>query len=141
MNVGDSLVDSAALPLIKPYLNSPKVHLPSDLKWQGTKILDIGPKTVREYTAVIKKARTIIWNGPMGWFEKKAYASGTKGVWKAVLANKKARVVIGGGETVASLRILNTKYKIPNTVFVSTGGGAMLDFLSGKKLPGIESLK
>ncbi|MCL4403932.1 phosphoglycerate kinase [Patescibacteria group bacterium] len=141
MNVIDSLVDSAALSLIKPYLNSPKVHLPSDLKWQGTKILDIGPKTVKDYAAVIKKARTIIWNGPMGWFEKKAYAAGTKGVSKAVLANKKARIVIGGGETVTSLGLMGKKPRMGKNVFVLAGGGAMLDFLAGKKLPGIESLK
>jgi phosphoglycerate kinase len=144
MNVIDSLVDNAALPLIKPYLNSKKVHLPSDLKWDKTAILDIGPKTVKEYAAVIKRSRVIIWNGPMGWFERRGFGGGTKGVWQAVLANKKARTVIGGGETVASAKLIsNFKFQISNlrNVFISTGGGAMLDYLSGKKLPGIAALE
>ncbi len=140
MNVIDSLVDDAALPLIKPYLNSKKVHLPSDLKWQGKKILDVGLQTVKEYSDVIKRSRTLVWNGPMGWFETKGFGSGTKGVWKAVLANKKARTVIGGGETIASLKLAGN-VEVPKNVFLSTGGGAMLEHLSGNKLPGIESLK
>lgn len=160
MNVIDSLVDGAALPLIKPYLNSKKVHLPSDLKWDKTAILDIGPKTVKEYAAVIKRSRVVVWNGPMGWFERKEFGNGTKGIWKAVLANKKAKVIIGGGETVASLQLVNRgitrtergmtqkrfrdglrDIRVGRRIWISTGGGAMLDYLSGKKLPGIESLK
>ncbi len=141
MNVGGSLVDTKTVPLVRPYLNFKKVHLPVDLKWRGTKILDVGPKTVKEYAAIIKKSRTIIWNGPMGWFETKGFGGGTREIWRTVLANKKANVVIGGGETITSLGLLTTYYKLPTNVFLSTGGGAMLEYLSGKKLPGIESLK
>ena len=104
--------------------------------------MDIGPKTAKEYSGLIAKAGTIIWNGPMGLFENKKFSKGTAAIWKAVLKNKKAKTIIGGGETVASL----SKFKIQNSklsrnVFVSTGGGAMLQFLGGKKLPGLEALK
>lgn len=141
MDIGDSIADKTVLPSIRPYVDSPKVHLPSDVKYDGTKILDIGPKTVREYASVIKKSKTVIWNGPMGLFEKKKFAAGTAGVWRAVLANRKAKIVVGGGETTSSLALLGKKRKVPKNVFLSTGGGAMLDFLSGEKLPGIEALK
>ena len=137
----DSLVDYDALPRVKQYAFSPKVAFPVDVKMRGTKVWDIGPRTAREYAEIIGKAETVIWSGPMGVFEKKGYEAGTLVIWKAVLANKRARIVVGGGETLASLRILNTKYKIPATVFLSTGGGAMLEYLAGKKLPGIEALK
>ncbi len=92
----------------------------------------------------------------MGFFEKKGFENGTRGVWNAVLGNKKAHVVVGGGETVSSLaQLIPADYKriIADTylrqsagnqrksVFLSTGGGAMLDYLSGEKLPGIEALR
>ncbi len=142
MDVGDSLVDAAAKPLIAPYLNAKKIHLPADVKYRSTKILDIGPKTVKEYAAIIEKSKTIIWNGPMGWFERKGFGNGTRGLWKAILANKKAHIVVGGGETVTSLKTLFPKpHPLSSNLFLSTGGGAMLMYLSGEKLPGIEALK
>lgn len=83
----------------------------------------------------------ILWNGPMGYFEKKPFDLGTKGIVKAILENKKASIVIGGGETIAAL-IKLSNYPItqaPN-LFVSSGGGAMLEFFAGKILPGIKPL-
>jgi phosphoglycerate kinase len=142
MDVGDSLVDTDAVPMILPYLNAKKIHLPEDVKYRSTKILDIGPKTVKAYAEMISRSKTIVWNGPMGWFERKGFGNGTRGIWKAILGNKKAHIVVGGGETVTSLRALYPKRCLPGSnIFLSTGGGAMLDYLSGKKLPGIEALK
>lgn len=147
VNIGGSLVDKhlTKLDFVRLYLGSQKIHLPSDLKWMGNKILDVGPQTTKEYSAVIEKSRMIIWNGPMGWFERKGFDTGTKGIWKAVLANKKSKIVIGGGETITSLDLLTTNYKLlankKRGLFLSTGGGAMLEYLSGKKLPGIETLR
>ena len=117
-----------------------KIILPVDFVWGNNKILDIGRKTIREYCAIIKKANTIVWNGPMGYFETKKFANGTNEIAKAIFKSK-ARIVIGGGDTNQILNH-NTAYIIHNTkVFVSTGGGAMLEFLSGKKLPGIDALE
>ncbi len=139
--VGNSLYEKEMIPKVRRFLGSKKLVLPIDLKIADKKILDIGPETVKKYSGIIARSKTIIWNGPMGLFEKKAFAEGTKEIWKAILANRKARIVVGGGETSASLRILNTKYQIPKNIFISTGGGAMLEYLSGKKLPGLEALK
>ncbi len=148
MPVGNSLVDkdsiSQILTLIPNKVKPPRIVLPVDVKIKDKKILDIGPRTVLWYRTIIKKCRTIIWNGPMGFFEKEEFAEGTKGVWRAVLTNRKARIVVGGGETVASLRkfeIRNSEFKIGRNVFISTGGGAMLEYLAGKKLPGIKALE
>ena len=116
-----------------------KIILPIDFVWGNNKILDIGKKTIREYCAIIKKANTIVWNGPMGYFETKKFANGTYEIAKAIFKSK-ARVIIGGGDTNQILNH-NTAYIIHNKkVFVSTGGGAMLEFLGGKKLPGINKL-
>ena len=119
---------------------SPKLIWPEDGKRHGKFIWDIGPFTVNRYASIIGRAKTVIWNGPSGFFEKKGFEKGTIGIWKAVLSNKKAHIVIGGGETGASFKLLG-KVKISKNVFISTGGGAMLEYLSGKKLPGIEALK
>ena len=104
---------------------------------------DTGPETSRQFERIIGSAKTIIWNGPMGYYENPVFAKGTKAVAKAVFANKKAFKIIGGGDTVAFLRkagIMNKELRIKN-LFISTGGGAMLEYLAGKKLPGIEALK
>ncbi len=133
--------------VLRPFLRSPKIKLPVDFKMSGGKPLDIGPKTEKLYSDIIKKSKTIIWNGPMGMFENKKFAQGTIAIWKAVLAKSwklkaKSYAVIGGGETIASLQLLKPKtYNLKPNIFFSTGGGAMLEYLSGKKLPGIEVLK
>ena len=102
--------------------------------------LDIGPGSVKRFTTLLSNARTIFWNGPMGVFEFPAYAAGTKGVAEAIVAatGKGAFSVVGGGDSAAAVRAL----KIPEDAFshISTGGGASLEYLEGKTLPGIEVL-
>ncbi len=99
--------------------------------------LDIGPKTVELYAAEIAKAKTIVWNGPMGVFETRPFAKGTMGVAKAVAKNTGATSIVGGGDSVAAVQAAGVSDKITH---ISTGGGASLEFLEGKKLPGVEAL-
>ncbi|MBP9728307.1 MAG: phosphoglycerate kinase [Candidatus Moranbacteria bacterium] len=110
---------------------SEKVLLPLD--FDSSARLDIGPQTIAYYTQIIGKAKTIIWNGPMGKFEEKPYDIGTDAVLHAILESK-AYVVIGGGESLAVLEKADVINKVS---FVSSGGGAMLEYLGGKQLPGI----
>ena len=101
--------------------------------------LDIGPKSIAAYVAEIAKAKTIVWNGPMGVFEMPAFAKGTLEVAKAVAAATTASAVsiIGGGDSVAAVHQSGVADKISH---ISTGGGASLEFLGGRKLPGVEAL-
>ncbi|MBI2010782.1 MAG: phosphoglycerate kinase [Candidatus Colwellbacteria bacterium] len=144
-NIGKSLHAPALLRELKPIINHKKIVTPIDWLTEGGKILDIGPETRALYAEIIAQAKTIVWNGPMGLFEQKKFSHGTEAIARAILKNKVARTIIGGGETITSLGILNTRYKIQDTknrnLFLSTGGGAMLDFLAGKKLPAIEALR
>jgi phosphoglycerate kinase len=102
--------------------------------------LDIGPGSVKRFAAVLSNAETVFWNGPMGVFEFSAFAAGTKGVADAIVAatGKGAFSVVGGGDSAAAVRALG----IPEDAFshISTGGGASLEYLEGKTLPGIEVL-
>ena len=98
--------------------------------------LDIGPATVTQFATVLKGARTIIWNGPMGVFEKERFAAGTLGVARAV-ADSGAFSVIGGGDTIAAVHQAGVMDKIG---YVSTAGGAFLEFLEGRVLPGVAAL-
>jgi phosphoglycerate kinase len=107
-------------------------NFPAD--WQG---LDIGPKTIALITEVVSEAKTILWNGPAGVFEFPAFAVGTHAIAHAVAANTAAISIIGGGDSVSAINQAGVADKITH---ISTGGGASLEFLEGKKLPGVEAL-
>ncbi|MEK7182027.1 MAG: phosphoglycerate kinase [Patescibacteria group bacterium] len=113
---------------------SDKVLLPTD--FGSADRFDIGPNTIAYYTQILKMAKTIVWNGPMGKFEEKPYHIGTECILNAILETE-AHIVIGGGESLAVVEKANVMSKID---FVSSGGGAMLEYLSGKSLPGLEAL-
>jgi len=113
---------------------------PSNLIPDGYMGLDIGPAAAKTFAGVIRKSQTIIWNGPMGVFEMPAFAEGTKTVAKAVASatKKGAYSMVGGGDSVAAVNQLKLTKKVS---FVSTGGGAMLEYLEGKELPGIKAIR
>ncbi len=100
-------------------------------------ILDIGPQTARTLADIIAKAGTVVWNGPVGVFEFDQFGAGTRTIANAI-ADSKAFSIAGGGDTLAAI----AKYGITDKVsYISTGGGAFLEFLEGKKLPAIEILE
>ncbi len=103
-------------------------------------ILDIGPKTINKIKNIIDKSKTILWNGPAGYFENPDFANGSIEITKKIVEKNKASKifsVVGGGDTVA---FLNNLKVVNNFNFVSTAGGAFLEYLEGKKLPGITAL-
>ena len=106
---------------------------------EGAMALDVGPKTVEAFSREVLSAKTVVWNGPMGLFENPAFASGTLGVARA-LTESEAFTVVGGGDSAAALRAAGEGL-IDKISHVSTGGGASLELLEGKKLPGIEILR
>lgn len=151
--IGKSFFEPKIIKTVQGLLKNKKIVLPFDVKVKIKKanlkfnigdlndlpndfeILDIGLETIKMFEKYIKSAKMIIWNGPMGYFEDKNFSQGTSLITKAVLKNK-GQIVIGGGDT---LIVLKNK-KISKNIFSCTGGGAMLEFLSGKELPGIKSL-
>jgi phosphoglycerate kinase len=98
--------------------------------------LDLGPLTVEQFSSALKGAKTILWNGPMGVFEKPPFAAGTVGVARAVAASG-AFSVIGGGDTIAAVHQAGVTERIG---YISTAGGAFLEFLEGRVLPGVAAL-
>jgi phosphoglycerate kinase len=101
-------------------------------------LLDIGPETINIFSKIIREAETIVWAGPFGFFENPLFEKGTKEIALAITSNQKAFKVAGGGETLEFINKIGQAEKFNH---VSTGGGAMLEFLSGKTLPGIAALK
>ncbi len=110
-------------------------EIPDD--WMG---LDIGPKTIEKFAKTISESKTILWNGPMGVFEMENFATGTKSIAEAVAAATAngAFSLIGGGDSVAAIKQMGLSDKVS---YVSTGGGAMLELLEGKELPGVKAMK
>ena len=108
--------------------------MPKD--WMG---LDIGPETIKLFSDAVKDAKTIVWNGPLGMFEKPAFAQGTLAIARAVASATTAGAtsIIGGGDSVAAAEQSGVARQISH---ISTGGGASLEFLAGEKLPGVEAL-
>lgn len=154
--IGNSLVELDKVDLAKDLLvkGKDKIMLPIDFAFtkefkdekpthygpitaikEGEMSLDIGPKTVELYTKELLKAKTIVWNGPMGVFEFENYALGTKGILEALAKNKDAITIIGGGDSASAA--INFGYEDKFT-HISTGGGASLEYLEGKALPGVE---
>lgn len=159
--VGKSLVEDAIEDTLRALRDTSRLVIPVDVALAETAkgrkriaavdrirrneaIFDIGPKTVDLFCSLVAKARMIVWNGPLGYFEEKKFAKSTFDVLAVVLQNTKARTIIGGGETVTAYRqFLNAKPYTLNAknVFLSTGGGAMLEYLEQGTLPCIEVLK
>ncbi len=159
---GKSLVEPDKIPVAKAALdkakaNNVKLLLPSDHILadrfandaktelfsgagpfpENLMALDIGPATIDTYTREILAAETVIWNGPMGVFELPKFAAGTNAIAEAVAANDHATTVVGGGDSVSALQRSGVADKITH---ISTGGGASLEFLEGKTLPGVAAL-
>jgi phosphoglycerate kinase len=164
LEVGASLVDEESLDLCRKVMEKAgsgkekKIFLPvdtvvakgidddSDIRTVSTGDMpedligvDIGKKTVDVFSDELVRARTIFWNGPMGVFEEPSFAEGTKRIARTVaeMTGRGATTVVGGGDSVAALGQLHLKDRITH---VSTGGGASLELLEGKKLPGVEAL-
>ena len=161
LSVGKSLVQLEMIGKCKELLETygDVIHVPVDIvaanefkadspaetvaadRIPGDKIgLDIGPESVKRFTALLSNARTIFWNGPMGVFEFPAFAAGTKGVAEAIIGatEKGAFSVVGGGDSAAAVRALGLSED--GFSHISTGGGASLEYLEGKTLPGLEIL-
>ncbi len=156
--VGDSLISRPDVALAKTLLKKRKIRLPKDVLVadrlaedatiricapdevkKGDNIVDIGPETMREYAAELKKAQTIIWNGPVGLFEIPRFSHGSVILGRVVASRSSGRAygVVGGGDTLRCLAMTGMQEFVDH---VSTGGGAMLDFFAGKDLPGIAPL-
>jgi phosphoglycerate kinase len=154
--VGKSLIDADSL-VFAAKLKSKKIILPLDVVVSKKKeawkprvksvgeveeddyIFDIGPETIRLYAGYIKKSATLVWNGPLGMFEDNHYKHGTLAVAQLIAARStgKAFGVVGGGETVEALKMTKMMNHID---WVSTGGGAMLSYLGGEKMPGLKGI-
>ena len=158
-DVGTSLVEDSMVEVVAGLLDGPfgsKILLPTDIvvatafaEDAGHEVvaadampadmmgLDIGPNSIRAFASVVDDAASVFWNGPMGVFEWEAFRAGTAGV-AAALADTNGFTVIGGGDSVAAIRLLGREDQISH---VSSGGGAGLELLEGRELPGIKALE
>jgi phosphoglycerate kinase len=147
--IGRSLAEPDLAGEAKRIMKKTKVPLPSDVVVENGKtksveavskddaILDIGPETAKAFAASLKNAGTIVWNGPVGVFEKEPFSKGTQALARAV-ASSDAFSIAGGGDTVAAIN----KFKVDKRIdYISTAGGAFLEFLEGKKLPAVAALE
>jgi 3-phosphoglycerate kinase len=130
--------DPKDIAALRRFSKANNVLIPTDFKWHKDFIWDIGPKTIATFAKKIASARTILWAGPLGMIEKKEFARGSVAIGKAIIKNRKALSITGGGETVMFLKKYGLDKKF---TFVSTGGGALIDFLAGKALPGVVALQ
>jgi len=115
-----------------------KLILPEDFVIKNGKFLDIGPQSQKRFQEIISQAKTIVWNGPVGYFEDPKFMTGSQVVLDAIISNSQAYSVVGGGDTLA---FINGKPNLDKISHISTGGGAMLEFIEKGTLPGIEALK
>ena len=161
VGMGRSLVEPSKLPIARAFLakaesSGGRIILPRDLVVaedaraeagtvvpatcvpDGQAAFDIGPESVAEMSGVLSRARTVFWNGPMGVFESPAFAAGTLGVAKAMASVMGGTTVVGGGDLAAAVERAGVT---PSITHVSTGGGASLEFIEGKKLPGLAALE
>ena len=137
-DMGSSVVDTNSKELLSGLdINDSRLITPKDFIIFDNKILDIGDETMRQYMDIISKAKMIIWNGPLGLFENTVFAKGTNEIAQAITSSS-AVTIIGGGDTILAVDKMGLMDKFS---FVSTGGGAMLAFLAGEKLAGLEALK
>ena len=142
--IADAKTRGADVPIPSDVVVAPefKADAPATVKavaavTPGEMILDIGPETAARYAAMIGRAGTVVWNGPVGVFEFDAFGHGTESLARAIAASS-AFSIAGGGDTLAAVE----KYKVENDIsYISTGGGAFLEFLEGKELPAVTALK
>ncbi|KKW06057.1 MAG: phosphoglycerate kinase [candidate division CPR1 bacterium GW2011_GWC1_49_13] len=132
--IADQVLLGGLLMFDRELEGTPKVTFPVD----ATDAYDIGPETIRLFTKLIKEAQTVVWNGPVGKWEDNRYELGTRAIAEELALLKEVKTVVGGGDTIAALSSFGLLSEMD---YVSLGGGAMLQFLAGKELPGLAALK
>ena len=136
-DIGKSAFEPTMLPVAATLLKKKNIVLPIDFLWHNGKMLDIGPRSVDLFIEKLSSAKTIFWNGPLGYFEQDRFKAGSERIAKAIIESG-AFSVVGGGETTQLINSMGASKKFG---FLSTGGGAMLEYLSGTELPGLRALE
>ncbi len=139
VDIKDSLIQPELISVAKRLLKEGgnKLAIPLDYVWEGQRIADIGKQTIDLYTTIISDSQTVFWAGDMGIAEIPAFAKGSEALAQAIALPHEGVRMVGGGDTAASLKKFNLLEKID---FISTGGGAALEYLAGKELPGLQAL-